>query len=146
MPLNRSSSFPYELILHLCQFRLTCVRLMLQGIRRADFRRNSKPQKSDPMRSEATEKSGCAASVMEIMNTGFSNLEAFRFLSQAHTGRPSIRAAIMVEIVPEKRSTTISVGLGANNRMTSWSSLTDFCSARTGRPFDRKSFGPFGET
>jgi hypothetical protein len=80
MPLNRTSSFIYDLILHPCQFRLIRVRLMLQGIRRANFRRNSRPQKSDLMRIEATEKSSCPASVLELMNTGFSNLEATRVL------------------------------------------------------------------
>jgi hypothetical protein len=80
MPLNRTSSLIYELILHLYQFRLICVRLMLQGIRRADFRRNDRPQKSYLMRRVATEKSSCATSVREIMNMGFSNLEALRVI------------------------------------------------------------------
>ena len=44
MPLNRTYPFLYELILELRYFRFVCVGLMLQGIGRADFRRNSRPQ------------------------------------------------------------------------------------------------------
>jgi hypothetical protein len=83
MPLKITTSFIYEIILNLCQLSLICVRLMLQGIRRAEFRRNSRPQKSNLMRREVTENSSCAVSVLEIMNMGFSNLKALRVLFES---------------------------------------------------------------